>query len=80
VEGLNLITKHQKAQGGMGRNPAVAAQQQSGRIEKPAPIHVSNLMVVCPGCHTPTRIAHKEEAGNRVRACKRCGAGLDRTG
>jgi large subunit ribosomal protein L24 len=77
VEGVNLITKHQKAQG-MGRNPQAAAQQQSGRIEKPAPVHVSNLMIVCPGCGKPTRVAHKQVDNKSVRACKRCGAELDR--
>lgn len=76
VEGINLVTKHQKSPG-MGRNPAAAAKQQSGRIERPAPVHVSNLMVICPGCDTPTRVAHKEEAGRSVRACKRCGESLE---
>lgn len=78
VEGLNLITKHQKAQG-MGRNPAAAAQQQSGRIEKPAPIHVSNLMVICPECSKPTRVAHKQEGERWVRSCKHCGQAIDRS-
>jgi large subunit ribosomal protein L24 len=74
VEGLNLITKHQRPQG--GRSPGVAAQQ-SGRIEIAAPIHVSNLMVVCPSCNTPTRVAHREVEGHSVRACKRCGESLE---
>jgi len=78
VEGVNQVTKHQKSQG-MGRSPSAAAQQQSGRIEKAAPIHLSNLMVVCPGCSTPTRVAHKQEDNQWVRACKRCGEALDRT-
>jgi large subunit ribosomal protein L24 len=58
VEGVNLITKHQKPQG--GQTPAAAARQQSGRIEKAAPIHLSNLMVVCPSCGKPTRVGHKQ--------------------
>ncbi len=68
VDGVNMITKHQKPMG---------QAQQGGRIEKPAPVHVSNLMVCCPGCAKPTRVIHKEEAGKKVRACKHCGATLD---
>lgn len=78
VEGANLITKHQKSQGA-GRNPGATAQQQSGRIEKPAPVHLSNLMVVCPACNTPTRVAHKQVEGHSVRACKRCGETMERS-
>ena len=71
VEGANLVTRHQRARGGR----TVTAEQQSGRIEKPAPIHVSNLMVICPNCNRPTRIAHRESDGNWVRACKQPGCG-----
>jgi len=77
VEGLNLITKHQKSQG-MGRNAAAAAQQQSGRIEKAAPIHVSNLMVIDPETNEPTRVSHKIVDGKAVRVAKRSGNALDR--
>ena len=77
VEGVNLITKHQRAQQrGQG---AAAQQQQSGRIEKPAPIHVSNLMVVCPNCQTPTRVKHEDVEHRRGRFCKKCGETLERT-
>jgi large subunit ribosomal protein L24 len=78
VEGVNLITKHQRSQG-QGRNSAVAAAQQSGRIEKPSHIHLSNLMLVCPGCAKPTRVAHKDVDGRSVRACKQCGNPVDKT-
>lgn len=75
VEGVNLITKHQKAQGfGQTR----AAQQQSGRIEKPAPIHVSNLMVVDPTNGEPTRVKHKVIEGKSVRVGGKSGEALDR--
>lgn len=71
VEGANLITRHTRARGGQ----RVTAEQQSGRIEKPAPIHVSNLMVICPNCNAPTRVAHKQVEGHWVRMCKRDGCG-----
>lgn len=77
VEGLNLITKHQKAPG--GQNTAAAAAQQSGRIEKPAPIHVSNLQVVCPSCGKPSRLGHAEVNGKSVRTCKKCSQPVDKT-
>ena len=79
VEGVNQVTKHQRSQG-VGRNPAAAARQQSGRVERPSPIHVSNLMVVCPNCQTPTRVAHAEIEGHSTRVCKKCRESLDRTG
>jgi len=75
VEGVNLATKHQKPQQ-QGRT--AAAQQQGGRIEKAAPIHISNLQVLCPGCGKPTRVAHREVEGKSVRACKHCNETLDR--
>lgn len=73
VEGVNLITKHQRARA----TQSAAARQQSGRVEKPAPIHISNLMVVCPGCGKPARLGHSEMEGKSVRTCKRCGASVE---
>jgi large subunit ribosomal protein L24 len=77
VEGVNMITKHQRAQG-QGRTPEAAARQQSGRIQRPAPIHLSNLMVIDPGNNQPTRVAHKQVEGKWIRVSKRTGAALDR--
>jgi large subunit ribosomal protein L24 len=49
--------------------------QQGGIIEKPAPIHVSNVMLVCPVCGKRTRVGHDvDDNGRRVRVCKKCGA------
>ncbi len=75
VEGVNTITKHQRPR---PNQTAAAAQQQSGRVEKSAPVHVSNLMVVCPSCNTPTRVAHKVVDGRSQRSCKRCGELLEK--
>ena len=76
VEGLNTVTKHQKPVGGQ---TAAASRQQAGRVEKSAPIHVSNLMVICPTCNKPTRIGHKEVGGKSVRSCRKCEANLERS-
>jgi large subunit ribosomal protein L24 len=77
VEGVNLVTKHQRSQG-QGRTPEAAARQQSGRIQRPAPIHVSNLMVIDPSNNQPTRVKHKLVEGKWVRVGKNTGATLDR--
>jgi large subunit ribosomal protein L24 len=73
VEGANMVTKHQKQQGGPG-----GGRQQGGRVDTAAPIHVSNLMVVCPNCSKPTRVAHKQVEGRWNRACKNCNESLER--
>lgn len=71
VEGLNLVKKHTKPR---------SAQQKGGIIDKPAPIDSSNVMLVCPSCGEPTRIAHKAVTNETkkkqvfLRACKKCGA------
>ena len=65
VEGVNFIKRHTRA---TQKNP------QGGIVEKEAPIHVSNLMVVCPKCDTPSRLGRKLlEDGKRVRVCRSCG-------
>ncbi|WP_022670805.1 50S ribosomal protein L24 [Hippea alviniae] len=64
VEGVNIIKKHVKA----------SATTKGGIIEKEAPIHISNVMLVCPHCNKPTRIGIKFlESGEKVRYCKKCG-------
>jgi large subunit ribosomal protein L24 len=73
VEDVNVVIRHQRP-----RSTQIAAQQQAGRVEKPAPIHVSNVMLVCPSCNQPTRIAHKQSENHSVRACKHCGEIIDK--
>jgi large subunit ribosomal protein L24 len=80
VEGLNLVTKHQKPRQGS----AAAQLQQGGRIEIPAAIPVSRVMLVCPSCNAPTRVAMKlvevsrntlagqKTVTRRERVCKQC--------
>jgi len=64
VEGLNLIKRHTRPS---SRN------QQGGIIEKEAPIHVSNLRVVCPGCGEASGIMRKRDEEGRIqRHCKAC--------
>jgi len=69
VEGINIVHRHQKPTGNV---------MQSGVIDKPAPIPVGSVMVVCTHCKEPTRIGHLvTPEGKRVRKCIRCGEPLD---
>ncbi len=70
VAGINLVKKHQRRTGNVNT--------QFGIIEREAPIHVSNVMLVCPKCSKPTRVGHMIHAdGSRSRACRKCGEGID---
>lgn len=65
VESINMIKKHMKPS---------KKQTQGGIIEKEAPIHRSNVMLLCSKCNKPTRISHNIlENGNKIRVCKKCG-------
>ena len=68
LEGLNMVTKHVKPRG---------ANQPGGKMDQPAAIDVSNVMLVCPECGAATKVAHEKVNGKNVRKCKKCGAVLD---
>ncbi len=76
VQGAAMVTRHIKPR---------KQGQPGGRIEKEGPIHASNVMLVCPKCDKPTRIAHKlkeveisgEKKQKSVRVCKKCGKVID---
>jgi large subunit ribosomal protein L24 len=61
-----------------------AGMTPGGVIEKPAPVHVGNVMVICPVCNRPTRVGMREKEAHgelvKVRVCKRadCGEEIDR--
>lgn len=65
VEKINIVKRHTK--------PSME-NQEGGILEKEAPIHVSNLMLICEKCAGPVRIKKNTlEDGTKVRACKKCG-------
>ncbi len=68
VEGVNLVKKHQKPDN---------ANPQGGIINKEAPLHVSNVMILDPADNKPTRIGMKIEDGKKVRVAKKSGKVLD---
>jgi len=71
VQGVNLRKKHQRQiqTGGRTMNPGI--------IQFEAPLHVSNVMLVCPKCNQPPRVGVRREDGERRRYCKKCDAVLD---
>ncbi len=69
IERMNLVKRHTKPRG---------PQQTGGILEKEAPIHISNLMVMCDKCNAPVRVGSKILAnGEKVRICRRCGDPLE---
>jgi large subunit ribosomal protein L24 len=46
-------------------------------VEFPAPIHISNVMLVCPKCGQATRVKHLANEGRSGRICKACDSSLD---
>ncbi len=67
VEGLNMVTKAQKAQGG----------NQGGLIKVEAAMDSSKVMLYCPACEKATRIKYDVVDNKKVRVCKKCGEKLD---
>ena len=70
VEGCNMMKKAMRP---------TQQNQQGGISTMEAPLHVSNVMLVCPSCKKATRVARKRVEGKRgvVRVCKKCGADID---
>ncbi|MCX7791888.1 MAG: 50S ribosomal protein L24 [Chloroflexaceae bacterium] len=76
VEGLNIVKRHMKARG---------PGKPGGIIEMEAPLHVSNVMLICPSCGRASRTGHRflEETDHKgrprkVRFCKACDAVVDK--
>jgi large subunit ribosomal protein L24 len=72
VEGANRIKKHTKV------TQSTRGSQQGGIVTQEAPVHVSNVQVVCPACGKASRIGHRRsepDANGKthsIRVCKRC--------
>ncbi|MFZ5645230.1 MAG: 50S ribosomal protein L24 [Bacillota bacterium] len=65
VDGINIVKRHTRP---------TQKLPQGGILEKPAPVHSSNVMLYCTKCNTPSRINKKILGdGKKVRVCKNCG-------
>jgi len=69
VEKINFIKRHTRP----GRQT-----HQGGIVEREAPLHVSNVMVICTKCDRPVRTGKVVLSdGKRVRICRKCGEVID---
>jgi large subunit ribosomal protein L24 len=71
VQGVGFIKRHTR--------PNPQRNIKGGIAEREAPIHISNVQLVCSDCGEPTRIGKKIlEDGRRVRVCRKCEGVLDK--
>lgn len=66
VSGVNIVKKAMKKR---------SQQDRGGIVEIEAPLHVSNVMIVCKKCG-PTRIGYKIDGYKKTRVCRKCGEAL----
>ena len=71
VEGVNFIKRHTKP------NPQRGIK--GGLVEREAPLHASNVQLVCPECGKPTRLGRRILGdGRKVRICRKCEGVVDK--
>jgi large subunit ribosomal protein L24 len=71
VEGINIVKRHQRPNPGRPNAPV-------GVIEREGPVHVSNVALLDPKDHKPTRVGvRRTEDGSRMRVTKRSGTEID---
>lgn len=68
VQGVNIHKRHQRA----GQRRGGTAAMQGGVIDFPAPLHYSNVQLICINCDQPTRLGRRIEGDRYVSYCKRC--------
>ena len=71
VQGVNMRKKHQRQVQTQGRNI------NPGIIEFEGPIHISNVMLVCPKCSEVTRVGFQRTDDGSLRVCKHCHEMID---
>ena len=71
IEGINFVKRHTR--------PNPQRQIRGGVVEREAPLHASNVQIVCPECGTPTRVGRRIlEDGRKVRICRKCEGVVDK--
>ena len=72
VDGVNMMKKHQRPTQSQG------VPAPGGIVTREAPLHASNVMLVCKECNKPARTGVRiRPDGVKVRVCKKCGADVD---
>lgn len=66
IAGLNMVSKAVRPR---------SQNEKGGIIQVEAPLHISNVMIMCRKCG-PTRVGYRFEGENKVRFCKKCGEAL----
>jgi large subunit ribosomal protein L24 len=70
VEARNMVKRHARP---------TQKVPQGGIQEREAPIHISNVQLVCPSCGQPTRIGHRfTDNGTKIRVCRSCEGDIDK--
>lgn len=70
VEKINFVKRHSRPHG---------QQRRGGIIEKEAPLHISNVMLLCEKCNKPVRVGHRIlEGSKKARFCQKCGEIFDK--
>ena len=78
VEGVNIAKRHTKPRQGSNTNDRTPKITQGGILDLAQPLAIGKVMLVCPHCDKPTRIAHKAlDNGRRVRVCRHCGEQIE---
>ena len=71
VEGVNFISRHTR--------PNPNKNVKGGIVKREAPLHASNVQLVCPECGAPARIGHRILGdGRKVRICRKCEGVVDK--
>ena len=70
VEKVNFIKRHSRPTG---------KTRQGGIIQKEAPIHISNVLLLCSKCNRGVRMGKRIlEDGKKALVCKKCGELVER--
>ena len=78
VEGVNIAKRHTKPRQSAGRTDRMPKIQQGGIFDIAQPLPIGRVMIVCPNCDKPTRVAHATlDTGRRVRVCRHCNEQLE---
>jgi large subunit ribosomal protein L24 len=71
VEKVNFVKRHSRPSG---------KTRQGGIIQKEAPIHISNVLLLCPKCNQGIRMGKRIlENHKKALVCKKCGELIERT-